>query len=259
MKRLHHYTSIDTLEVILKNKNIKFNRLDLVDDKAEYKHDSLIYDIKIKLGKYTFASCWTRSDVENIDLWNRYGKNNRGIRLTLDEDMFITNDVGTVRKSFFLEREVYFENFYISSYINDVCVKDTIYVEDIIPYYQNAIMSVGPGVVFSHDNIGLYKKREWALQEESRFIIHAIPFTRSLLTNHPLSLPEAVGDAYRNQTELCEKALFIPLRQEALNNIRILMGPLSTEQDKKRVESLLDKFNIKIQIQDSVLKGDLHD
>ena len=35
--KIHHYTSIETLEMILKNKSIKFNRLDQVDDKAEYK------------------------------------------------------------------------------------------------------------------------------------------------------------------------------------------------------------------------------
>ena len=34
--KIHHYTSIETLEMILKNKSIKFNRLDQVDDKAEY-------------------------------------------------------------------------------------------------------------------------------------------------------------------------------------------------------------------------------
>ena len=72
--KIHHYTSIETLEMILKNKSIKFNRLDQVDDKAEYKYDSTVYDTNIKLGKYTFVSCWTKSEMENIDLWNRYGK-----------------------------------------------------------------------------------------------------------------------------------------------------------------------------------------
>lgn len=40
--KIHHYTSIETLEMILKNKSIKFNRLDQVDDKAEYKYDSTV-------------------------------------------------------------------------------------------------------------------------------------------------------------------------------------------------------------------------
>ena len=53
--KIHHYTSIETLEMILKNKSIKFNRLDQVDDKAEYKYDSTVYDTNIKLGKYTFV------------------------------------------------------------------------------------------------------------------------------------------------------------------------------------------------------------
>ena len=115
--KIHHYTSIETLEMILKNKSIKFNRLDQVDDKAEYKYDSTVYDTNIKLGKYTFVSCWTKSEMENIDLWNRYGKGNKGVRISLDEDMFETYDVGTVNRSFYNNREYCFENFVVSSYI----------------------------------------------------------------------------------------------------------------------------------------------
>ena len=48
--KIHHYTSIETLEMILKNKSIKFNRLDQVDDKAEYKYDSTVYDTNIIIG-----------------------------------------------------------------------------------------------------------------------------------------------------------------------------------------------------------------
>ena len=131
--KIHHYTSIETLEMILKNKSIKFNRLDQVDDKAEYKYDSTVYDTNIKLGKYTFVSCWTKSEMENIDLWNRYGKGNKGVRISLDEDMFETYDVGTVNRSFYNNREYCFENFVVSSYINKVGLVDVKY-EQILSY-----------------------------------------------------------------------------------------------------------------------------
>ena len=113
--KIYQYTSIESLRKIIENKCIRFNRLDRVDDKAEYKHDSTVHDINIQLGKYTFVSCWTKQEEENIDLWNRYGKGDKGVRIGMDENMFVTYDVGTVNKSFFNAREYYFENFKISS------------------------------------------------------------------------------------------------------------------------------------------------
>ena len=82
--KLYHYTSIETLALILKNGTIKFNRLDTVDDleEAGYTSDGM------QLGKYMFVSCWTKSSEENIALWSMYADKGKGIRIELDEDMF---------------------------------------------------------------------------------------------------------------------------------------------------------------------------
>ena len=79
--KLYHYTSIETLALILKNGTIKFNRLDTVDD-LEDTSDGM------QLGKYMFVSCWTKSSEENIALWSMYADKGKGIRIELDEDMF---------------------------------------------------------------------------------------------------------------------------------------------------------------------------
>lgn len=66
--RIYHYTNIDTLALILKNRTIRFNRLDNVDDLEEGKAESL----GIKFCKYIFVSCWTKkrrrkhSSLENV-------------------------------------------------------------------------------------------------------------------------------------------------------------------------------------------------
>ena len=72
--KLYHYTSIETLALILKNGTIKFNRLDTVDDleEAGYTSDGM------QLGKYMFVSCWTKSSEENIALWSMYADKGRG-------------------------------------------------------------------------------------------------------------------------------------------------------------------------------------
>lgn len=255
--KIYQYTSIDSLKKIIEGKCIRFNRLDCVDDKSEYKHDSTVHDINIKLGKYTFVSCWTKREDENIDLWNRYGKGDKGVRIGMDEDMFVTYDVGTVNKSFFNAREYYFENFIISSYTNTVNLIDVEYKKDIIPYYEEAIKEVGNGVAFKFQNIGIYKKRVWQIQNESRFIIHAIPFVPDLINNNPTSFIEAMASAYRSKMELSRDSLYIPLKKEAFDNLEITMGAKTTSEDRIDVENIIKEHNIKAIIKDSELKGDI--
>lgn len=63
--KLYHYTSIETLALILKHKTIRFSRLDRVDDPDEYsfKEDG------ITPAHYCYVSCWTKNDNENLPQW----------------------------------------------------------------------------------------------------------------------------------------------------------------------------------------------
>ena len=51
--------------------------------------------------------------------------------------------------------------------------------------------------------------------------------------------------------------LYIPLKQEVLEHLEITMGPGTTDEDRKKVEKILKDCNIKAEIKDSALKGDL--
>ena len=44
---------------------------------------------QVKLGMYTFVSCWTKSDKENLALWNMYTRY-KGVRIGIDEMPFKT-------------------------------------------------------------------------------------------------------------------------------------------------------------------------
>lgn len=55
MAKIYHYTSIETLALILKYKTIRFNRLDQVDDYEEACYGS--GDLNLHLGQYCFVSC----------------------------------------------------------------------------------------------------------------------------------------------------------------------------------------------------------
>lgn len=86
-KYLYHYTTIETLALILKYKSIRFNSLANVDDLEEQESADLS-----NFGKFCFASCWTADAKENIALWNMYSKNGTGIRIKLPSNLFKKNN-----------------------------------------------------------------------------------------------------------------------------------------------------------------------
>ena len=79
---LYHYTSINTLALILKNQTIRFNRLDKVNDPEE----AISKDLQ-NSNTTQFVSCWTANQRESIPLWNMYTKM-KGVRIGMPTDMF---------------------------------------------------------------------------------------------------------------------------------------------------------------------------
>lgn len=64
---LYHYTSLDTLAMILHNRTIRFSRLDKVDDPQEQRSaDSQ------NLGKMKLVSCWSSSVRRAIPCGSEY-------------------------------------------------------------------------------------------------------------------------------------------------------------------------------------------
>lgn len=75
---LYHYTSLDTLALILTNKSICFNTLLNVDDIDEAETSDLG-----QFGKYVYVSCWTDEAAESIAMWQLYTPNMHGVRIQL--------------------------------------------------------------------------------------------------------------------------------------------------------------------------------
>src|SRR5665647_2647759 len=90
---LYHYTSIENLELILKNKTIRFNNLSKVDDLEEGR----VKEIG-PVGKFIYVSCWTHEPDEIIKMWDKYAKGMTGVRINLpikpfgSEPEIIVND-----------------------------------------------------------------------------------------------------------------------------------------------------------------------
>ena len=75
---LYHYTSIETLALIMSKRCIRFNCLKFVDDPEE----NVSSDIK-QSGKLCLVSCWTDMVEDSLPMWNMYTPKMRGVKLKM--------------------------------------------------------------------------------------------------------------------------------------------------------------------------------
>lgn len=90
--KIYHYTSIETLRMILQNKTIRFNRTDHVDDPDEIE----LCVSGIPFSKYIFVSCWTNDVKENIPQWSMYGNHSKGVRLCMESSHMFNDFLKTM-------------------------------------------------------------------------------------------------------------------------------------------------------------------
>lgn len=258
--RIYHYTSIETLALILKHKTIRFNRLDLVDDLEESIHGS--GPTNIKLGQYHFVSCWTKDKTENISLWKMY-TNYKGIRIALDDDMFITYNVNENIKSFFPQHTDFKDDYFIPPFVNEAKLYDVIYCPNPENKIKELVKKVGEsGAAINTNDIGIYKKEEWKFQNESRFKITVFPICNNFiklkedetLFNILGKMMSAIGPSIGSNYPIKKRYFDIPLNPEKLKNIEIMLGPQTTEAEKIIVEALVKEYP-NVTILDSYFNG----
>lgn len=259
---IHHYTSVQSLALVLESKKIRFNRIDSLDDIKE------IDGLPDRFKKTTFVSCWTEDDQENISLWSLYTQM-KGVRISLPQDMFnkyyikagdygnwgygvdvisplplekIRTDEYLICNPFWLE-----DGFYKKILYSDLCVENR--------RKTCNIDSVGNTNIYTIQNLFINKDAIWAFQKESRFYLIANPLpplnlfkdkeTQMLNIN---SIEQGYLDNYISYIDL-------DLNSEVLNNIVIRLSPTCTNADRIIVESLLYKYASKGVIEDSNLKN----
>ena len=102
---------------------------------------------QVKLGMYTFVSCWTKSDKENLALWNMYTRY-KGVRIGIDEMPFKTYRVSDKFVSLLPSPISFGQDYIASSFTNEAKLFDIVYVEDpqeeikklIVPAGKNGVL-----------------------------------------------------------------------------------------------------------------------
>lgn len=254
MYTFYHYTSIDTLKLILQNRTLRFKSLGFVDDPNEQRTADFG-----QLGSLKYVSCWT-SVYDSIPQWSMYGNNFKGAMIAISFDTVL--DVFETDKFSFDGKEV----VDILPLLNPLTTKmfpTNGYLPEIISikYTDNELLTI-PKVVSIEKNEtiidlnanGRYKTTNWEFQEEHRFSISVLPWSLQELVNILEQQKENIGSFMLNELSnitLPVEYLDISLNKNIFNNMKIIFGPKCSNKDKEEIYELISNLNFSIPCNDS--------
>lgn len=262
---IYHYTSIEGLAHILKTKQIRFSRLDLLDDVSEGQSmDS------VDFRRNYFVSCWTDEEDESIPLWNMYTPDMKGVRLKLPTDLFKVHQISLnevpdfikladishapensniILESYMPYNTLHGEDYFVSpsSFINENWPFKVTYTDDesllnqtLIGYHDELNMSQ-----ILTGEVAKYKKKIWSFQNEWRFRI--LCFNAA-----PRSLKDKVSNNEYYDLMLKEvstigkgvssKYLFLDIDDDAFRSIELSLGPKVEPAQEIIVDALVEAY-----------------
>lgn len=278
MAKIYHYTSIETLALILKNKTIRFNRLDNNLDDLE---EGQISSNGVKLGNYGFVSCWTEEETESIPLWKLYTTNGIGVRIGMERDMFKDYyypdivEIGDIRfnakASGWKITKTPIEDMFKSEYIlqtllpsqiyNPTFYKHVEYVDDINEKIKDCVTLFKEDdkynrIIIKHEDIGKYKKKHWEFEKETRFFLFIVPGKRfDMNSDINEEWNQWLYDVWTKNIRNSISDYYMHLKEDIFDDMEIVLSPNSSIADRIIVESLCEKYAPKAKILDSSLSN----
>lgn len=273
--RIFHYTSIESLALILRWRTIRFTRLDCVDDVREAQRHA-----GIDFGRYFFVSCWTLDDVESIPQWNMYSDRMRGVRLELPAYPFGRDQLrpppqwSGINVQGNIESPLSFESLWGPTYfIAPMFLKpehfagSMNYVDDVESVYAHSIRrQVNP--IDGTERLRIaelpllprFKSADWRFQKEYRFSLFVLPS----LPPPPSGIgapqfADRVGDhmsqSFLNNVDPGVDFIDVPLSPAALDELVVRTGPLLSPGMEVCVSALLSQLAPNARHERSSLSG----
>jgi len=279
-EHLYHYTSIEGLAHILESKQIRFSRLDLLDDVTEGQSKD-----PVDWRKYFFVSCWTADSEESIPLWSMYTPDMAGVRLKLPTEMFKMHILNLEDIPDFIQLadtsaapeganiSIRCHMPYEKLHGEDYFVMTPCFGKDVWPFkvdYTNNEEQLNQNLIsynketdqtsVSGFEVAKYKKKVWEFQNEWRFRIYchnAAP--RSLKNTMPKDdyCNLMIKELSNLGTGISQKYFFMELAQDALDNLEVILGPKVDPAHKIIVNSLIKNYCPNANLLQSRLTGQI--
>lgn len=236
---LFHYTSVDTLEKIITNKSIRFNRLDKVNDPEE----ALTANLE-NANTLVFVSCWNDEKTESIHMWNMYGDSFKGVRIELPINMFKgRGNIGVYEKGG--ARFRYDEMIEINRRDFPYGMRtSSIFGPNKVAYVDNKDLLISKAVYEERNHIhvnlydlGLFKNQYWDIEKEWRYkilgLMEEVNYPNDDFTEDILDLKSFPV----NQTEI-----FVKLDETILKEMKITIGPKCSKDNYTRLIQFSDTY-----------------
>lgn len=276
--KIFHYTTIDNLALILKNRTIRFNRLDNgLDDLQE----GSISSMGVKIGNYGFVSCWTENRDEKIPLWKLYTDNGIGVRIALEKDMFkdyyysdIVEFNGirfNAKASGWQITKTPIEDMFNPSYMVFTLLSSDIdkglfyraveYVDDVNERIKDCVTiekvtNELNRIDVKYADIGRYKHKRWAFEEETRFFLFIIPgMNFEMSPQVTIDYNQHLYDVWTNNIRNTITYYDMHLKDNIFDDMEITLSPNITVAKRIMIEALKEKYASKAIIKSSSLEG----
>lgn len=255
---LYHYASLETLALILRNRTIRFSRLDKVDDPQEQRSaDSQ------NLGKMKLVSCWTSSDEESIPMWREYAGAESGVRIQMKGHPFKRYSVSTESLSKLSSDAVLntpggkfdglqlpLEDFWDKKYhFKEMArsvemLNEVQYTNDKSLLFPEVIRSCGNGWIEADlSALGIHKATAWSYQKEWRYVLTGVPVGIASIIKGDT---EAVKKAAEVILDRCDPGIpsfyDLAISDEAFSSMKIVASPKMTPGNRVILDALVQKY-----------------
>ena len=266
---LYHYTNIETLALILKNRTIRFNSLNNMDDLQEQE----TADLK-NIGQFCYISSWTDDETESIPMWNMYASLNLGVRIKLRKNPFkvydnLASDLSRVLnlpikdesggkplQSVIPLSEMFSRGFFSVQAMSKELLHKVEYTHDTTKLYPSLLKEDGEQFSIALGELGKYKNLHWQFQNEWRYILNILP----LNLNQPVEGAIQNFQIIANKMRLGLEKQPIPyydmtLSNDAFIDMQITLSPHISAGSRIIVQNLVEKYNPTAELKESNILG----
>lgn len=236
---LYHYTSIETLALILKHSKLRFSRLDTVNDPSEAETVDLP-----NASSLVFVSCWTAEKCDSIPMWRMYTPNMQGVRIELPPNPFSGR-----KEIYFTEDSGFWQlldgQFDITHNNSDIGISTSLITDPNKIFYTDnpseriiTCRTTEPDKHLRLHDLGLKKSTNWEFEKEWRYKILAT-FSE---------IRENTGDEkahlYRHPEKITLNEMYLdaPLDKDVLREMNVMLSPCCTEAQGEIVNALLKQY-----------------
>ncbi|WP_114283631.1 hypothetical protein [Candidatus Halocynthiibacter alkanivorans] len=258
-ERIFHYTSINSLALMLHHRTLRFTKLSKLNDPLEGRAGDLD-----RAARLIFCSSWTSKKEDTIPMWKMYSEL-AGVRIAVSPSRMF-EDVGEIKRGSFKPKTTYCAEFTSEltfptkgytrlhsqrSSIRYIFGPDPVHYDEPHRAFPARITGTAAGIregkrvedpIAYLSTVGLSKPKHWEFENEVRFRLMANP----IINCGNIQLKE-----FCDIMEIDRDHIDVSLSDDFFSNASVLLGPLCEPAHKILIESLIEKYAPSVDISKS--------